>query len=104
MTKLIYTAITSLDGYVADEDGKFDWSAPDEDVHAFINDLERPVGTYLLGRRMYLVGMWVTAVVGLVCLVRVESRPIGKELLAAASGTLSLFPVILFGAVFSSLG
>ncbi len=55
MAKLIYSAITSLDGYVADEDGKFDWSAPDEEVHAFVNDLERPVGTYLLGRRMYEV-------------------------------------------------
>lgn len=55
MTKLLYTAITSLDGYVADEDGKFDWSEPDAEVHAFVNDLERPIGTYLLGRRMYEV-------------------------------------------------
>jgi dihydrofolate reductase len=53
MAKLIYSAITSLDGYVADEDGRFDWAAPDEEVHAFVNDLERPVGTYLYGRRMY---------------------------------------------------
>jgi dihydrofolate reductase len=52
---LIYTAIMSLDGYVADADGNFDWSAPDEEVHAFVNDLERPIGTYLLGRRMYEV-------------------------------------------------
>jgi dihydrofolate reductase len=51
--KLIYSAIASLDGYVEDADGRFDWAAPDDDVHAFINDLERPVGTYLLGRRMY---------------------------------------------------
>jgi len=50
---LIYSAITSLDGYVADEDGKFDWAAPDEEVHSFVNDLERPIGTYLYGRRMY---------------------------------------------------
>jgi dihydrofolate reductase len=50
---LIYSAITSLDGYVADEDGNFDWAAPDEEVHAFVNELERPVGTYLHGRRMY---------------------------------------------------
>jgi dihydrofolate reductase len=53
MARLIYSAIASLDGYVEDEDGKFDWAAPDEEVHAFVNDLERPVGTYLLGRRMY---------------------------------------------------
>jgi dihydrofolate reductase len=55
MGKLVYAAITSLDGYVADEDGKFDWSMPDEEVHAFVNDLEREVGTYLYGRRMYEV-------------------------------------------------
>lgn len=55
MAKLIYSALTSLDGYVADEDGKFDWAAPDEEVHTFINDLERQVGTFLLGRRMYEV-------------------------------------------------
>ena len=55
MAKLIYSAITSLDGYVGDEDGNFDWAAPDEEVHTFVNDLERPVGTYLYGRRMYEV-------------------------------------------------
>jgi dihydrofolate reductase len=55
MAKLIYSAITSLDGYVADENGNFDWSAPDEEVHAFVNDLERPIGTYLYGRGMYEV-------------------------------------------------
>src|SRR5436190_7141696 len=53
MAKLIYSAITSLDGYIEDMEGKFDWAAPDEEVHAFVNNLERPVGTYLLGRRMY---------------------------------------------------
>jgi dihydrofolate reductase len=53
VAKLIYSAITSLDGYVADEDGNFDWAEPDEEVHTFVNDLERPVGTYLYGRRMY---------------------------------------------------
>jgi dihydrofolate reductase len=53
MARLIYSAISSLDGYVADEDGHFDWAAPDEEVHAFINDLDRPLGTYLYGRRMY---------------------------------------------------
>ena len=53
MAKLIYSAIASLDGYVEDEEGTFDWAAPDEEVHAFVNELERSVGTYLLGRRMY---------------------------------------------------
>ena len=53
MAKLIYSAIASLDGYVEDTDGNFDWAAPDEEVHAFVNDLERSVGTYLYGRRMY---------------------------------------------------
>ena len=53
MANLIYSAIASLDGYVADRDGGFDWAMPDEEVHAFINDLYRPVGTYLYGRRMY---------------------------------------------------
>jgi riboflavin biosynthesis pyrimidine reductase len=51
LAKLIYSAITSLDGYTADEDGNFDWAAPDEEVHTVVNDLERPVGTYLYGRR-----------------------------------------------------
>jgi dihydrofolate reductase len=55
MARLIYSAIASLDGYVADEDGKFDWSMPDEEVHAFVNDLEREIGTYLYGRRLYEV-------------------------------------------------
>jgi dihydrofolate reductase len=55
MAKLIYSAITSLDGYVADEDGNFDWAEPDEDVHTVVNELERPIGTYLYGRRMYEV-------------------------------------------------
>ena len=53
MAKLIYMAITSLDGYIEDEEGRFDWAAPDADVHAFVNDLERPVGTHLYGRGMY---------------------------------------------------
>jgi dihydrofolate reductase len=62
MAKLIYSAITSLDGYVADEDGNFDWAAPDEEVHAFVNDLERSVSTYLYGRRIYEVMVyWETA-------------------------------------------
>jgi dihydrofolate reductase len=62
MAKLIYSAITSVDGYIADEDGNFDWAEPDEDTHAFVNDLERPVGTYLYGRRMYeTMVYWETA-------------------------------------------
>ncbi|HEX3387514.1 MAG TPA: dihydrofolate reductase family protein [Streptosporangiaceae bacterium] len=53
MARLIYMSITSLDGYVADEDGKYDWAMPDEEVFGFVNDFERPVGTYLYGRRLY---------------------------------------------------
>jgi dihydrofolate reductase len=61
MGKLIYSAITSLDGYVADEDGKFDWAEPDAEVHEFVNDLERPIGTYLYGRLMYeVMAAWET--------------------------------------------
>ena len=61
MAKLIYSAIMSLDGYIADEQGNFDWAAPDEEVHRFVNDLERPVGTYLYGRRMYeVMAAWET--------------------------------------------
>jgi dihydrofolate reductase len=67
MAKLIYSAITSLDGYVADRDGNFDWSVPDEEVHAFVNDLERRAGTYLYGRRMYQV------------MVAWESMPTGPD-------------------------
>ncbi len=53
MRKLSYSMLTSLDGYIADEDGNFDWAVPDDEVHSFINDLERPVAPYLYGRRMY---------------------------------------------------
>jgi dihydrofolate reductase len=53
MTKLTYTAIASLDGFIEDEHGNFDWAFPGPDVHAFVNQLERPVGLYLYGRRMY---------------------------------------------------
>ena len=61
MARLIYTALASLDGYIEDEGGRFDWAAPDEEVHAFVNDLERPVGTHLLGRRMYeVLSYWET--------------------------------------------
>jgi dihydrofolate reductase len=53
VARLVYAAITSLDGYTADDNGNFDWAAPDPEVFAFINDLERDFGTYLYGRRMY---------------------------------------------------
>ena len=62
MGNLIYAAIASLDGYVEDGEGKFAWAMPDEEVHAFVNDLERPIGTYLYGRRMYeTMVFWETA-------------------------------------------
>jgi dihydrofolate reductase len=61
MARLVYSIISSLDGYVADRDGNFDWAAPDEEVHAFVNDSERPIGTYLFGRRMYeTMKVWET--------------------------------------------
>ncbi len=64
MGKLIYAPITSLDGFIEDEDGRFDWAAPDEEVHAFVNDLVRPIGIYLYGRRMYeTMVFWETAAV-----------------------------------------
>src|SRR6185295_4946070 len=55
MADLIYSVQASLDGYIADRDGNFDWAEPDDEVHTFVNDLERPIGTYLYGRRMYEV-------------------------------------------------
>jgi dihydrofolate reductase len=62
MAKLVYTAITSLDGYVADKTGNFDWAAPDDEVHTFVNNLERRAGTHLYGRRMYeVMAFWETA-------------------------------------------
>jgi dihydrofolate reductase len=62
MGTLIYTAITSLDGYIEDSDGNFHWAAPDEEVHAYINDRERRASTYLYGRRMYeTMKYWETA-------------------------------------------
>jgi dihydrofolate reductase len=61
MAKLLYVMNVSLDGYIADEDGKFAWGAPDEEYYSFINDLLRPVGTYLYGRRLYeLMHVWET--------------------------------------------
>ena len=74
MAKLIYSAIASLDGYVADEDGNFDWAEPDEEVHRFVNDLERRVGTYLYGRRMYEVMVyWETAS------TQADQRPVSRD-------------------------
>jgi len=62
LAKLIYSAITSVDGYVSDSRGNFDWAAPDEEVHRFVNAQERPIGTYLYGRRMYeTMVFWETA-------------------------------------------
>ncbi|MGH7756274.1 MAG: dihydrofolate reductase family protein [Vulcanimicrobiaceae bacterium] len=62
MAKLIYAAITSLDGYTEDEEGNFDWAAPDQEVHSFVNDLVRPIGIFLFGRRMYeTMVYWETA-------------------------------------------
>lgn len=61
MAKLIYTALTSLDHYVADADGRFEWAAPSAEVHAAVNDVERPAGTHLYGRRMYdVLKVWET--------------------------------------------
>ena len=74
MAKLIYSAIASLDGYVADEDGNFDWAEPDEEVHRFVNDLERRVGTYLYGRRMYQTMVyWETAS------TQADQRPVSRD-------------------------
>jgi dihydrofolate reductase len=64
MGKLIYSVITSLDGYIADAQGGFEWSAPDFEVHDFVNEIERPIGTYLYGRRMYeTMSVWETLVI-----------------------------------------
>ncbi len=61
MPRLTYTSLASLDGYIADANGNFDWAEPDDEVHAFVNDLDRSVGTYLLGRRMYeVLAVWDT--------------------------------------------
>ena len=62
MARLIYAAISSLDGYIEDREGRFDWAAPDQEVHQFVNDLMRPTGTHLYGRRMYeTMVFWETA-------------------------------------------
>jgi dihydrofolate reductase len=59
MARLIYSGLMSLDGYIADRDGNFDWAEPDAEVHSFVNELQRPAGTYLLGRRMYeVMAVW----------------------------------------------
>lgn len=61
MARLIYASLASLDGYIADANGKFDWAEPDDEVHAHVNEISRSVGTYLLGRRMYeVLAVWDT--------------------------------------------
>ena len=61
MSRLVYSAITSLDGYVVDAEGSFEWAAPDPELHAAVNEAERPIGTYLYGRRMYeVLSAWET--------------------------------------------
>ena len=105
MAKLIYSAITSLDGYVEDEDGNFDWAAPDEEVHSFVNDLERPVGTYLYGRRMYETILYRPPglsrlrqpVIPQVCLLRSEhirspARTLDAQCHAMCARTLTIVP------------
>jgi dihydrofolate reductase len=65
VARLIYSVIASLDGYIEDADGKFDWARPDDELHAFVNELERPIGTYLYGRRMFeTMAVWETAGTG----------------------------------------
>jgi dihydrofolate reductase len=62
MAKLIYSAIASADGYVEDDAGSFNWAAPDDELLRFVNELERPIGAYLYGRRMYETMLyWETA-------------------------------------------
>lgn len=62
MARLIYAALMSLDGYVADDDGDFEWAEPTEELHRFVNEMERSIGTYLYGRRMYeTMVFWETA-------------------------------------------
>ena len=81
MAKLIYSALASLDGYVEDSQGKFDWAAPDEEVHAFVNDLERPIGTYLYGRRMYeTMVVWDTRSTG------VDQRAVSRDFAQSGKG------------------
>jgi dihydrofolate reductase len=59
MARLIYSGLMSVDGYIADRDGNFDWAEPDAEVHSFVNELMRPVATHLLGRRMYeVMAVW----------------------------------------------
>jgi dihydrofolate reductase len=81
MAKLTYTAIMSLDGYIEDEGGKFDWAVPDPEVHAFANDLERAAGTHLYGRRMYeTMAVWQTIGVESADPSSAEEAPAPEEL------------------------
>ena len=74
MAKLVYTSIMSLDGCIEDEHGRFDWAVPDDEVHAFINNLERSLGTYLYGRRTFeTMAGWETP------FVEVWPRPRGRR-------------------------
>jgi dihydrofolate reductase len=62
MGRVIYSMVCSLDGYISDREGSFEWAAPDDEVHAFVNEQERQVGTYLYGRRLYeVMRYWETA-------------------------------------------
>ena len=100
MARLVYSAIASLDGFVEDDDGGFGWAAPDEEVHAFVNELERSVGTYLYGRRMHeLMAAWETmdtgpgqppAVRGYARLWRAADKVVYSTTLQAASTPLTI--------------
>ena len=92
MARLIYSAIASVDGYVADSEGNFDWAEPDEEVHAFVNDLLRPVGTHLYGRRMYEVMVaWET--IGLAQEPLARSRSAARPVPRVARVADSLAPL-----------
>ena len=93
MARLIYSAIMSLDGYTADADGRFEWAAPAEEVFAFVNELERPVGAYLYGRRMYeTMRYWETAELARAQIVDVERGAQQAQFLAAEPDEAQLVP------------
>lgn len=81
MAKLTYMAFTSLDGYIEDEGGGFDWAVPDPEVHTFVNNLERPAGTYLYGRRISeTMVIWQTVGIEPTDTSTAESAPPTEEL------------------------